>query len=79
MFYQICSDEGALGHKMAPPARVLGLNYRKIIQNLLLQNHLPQMLEIRYVALPSGPLLILYKSRSEGPNGRTPGTSGFEA
>ena len=28
---------------------------RKILKNLLLQNHLAQMLEIWYVALPSGP------------------------
>ena len=46
----------ALGYKMAPPQRVLGLNHRsrwKIFKNLL-QNHLPQMFEIRYVALPGG-------------------------
>ena len=44
---------------MAPPQRVLGSNHRnrrKIFKNLLFQNHLPQMLEIRYVALSSGPL-----------------------
>ena len=54
---------------MAPPQRVLGSNHRnrwKICKNLLLQNHLPQMLEIRYVALPSGPIPSLFKSRSEG-------------
>ena len=28
--------------------------HRQILKNLLLQNHLAQMLEIRYVALPSG-------------------------
>ena len=43
----------------------------KIFQNLL-QNLLPQMLEIRYVAVPSGPLPSLLKPsllkpRSEGP------------
>ena len=37
------------------------------IQNLLLKNCLPQMLEIRYVALPSGPILSFSKPRSEGP------------
>ena len=42
---------------MAPPQRVLGLNRRnrwKIFKSLLLQNHLPQMLEIWFVALPGG-------------------------
>ena len=47
---------------MAPPQRVLGSNHRN--KNLP-QNHLPQMLEIRYVALPSGPLPSLFKARSE--------------
>ena len=54
---------------MALPQRVLGSNHRnrwKISKNFLLQNHLPQMLEIRYVALSSGPLPRLFKSRSEG-------------
>ena len=32
VLYQICSDEGALGYKMATSARVLGLNHRKIIK-----------------------------------------------
>ena len=50
---------------MALPTRVLGF-IEKLLKNLLLQNHLPQMLEIRYIALPSGPLPILFKSRSEG-------------
>ena len=39
----------------------------KIFKIFLLQNHLAQMLEIRYVALPSGPLPILFKGRSQGP------------
>ena len=59
----------ALGDKMAPPERVLGSNHRNrwnIFKNLL-QNHLPQMLEIMYVALSSGPLPSLFKSKSEGP------------
>ena len=41
---------------MAPPQRVLGLNHRnrwKIFKSLL-QNHLPQMFEIWFVALPGG-------------------------
>ena len=60
----------ALGYKMAPPQRVLGSNHRnrwKILKNLLLQNHLPKMLDIRYIALPSGALPSLFKPRSEGP------------
>ena len=55
---------------MALPQRVLGSNHRKwwkIFKNFLLQNDLSQMLEIRYVALSSGPLPSLFKSRSEGP------------
>ena len=55
---------------MALPQRVLGSNHRnrwKIFKNFLLQNHLPQMLEIRFVALSSGPLPSLFKSRSNGP------------
>ena len=54
---------------MAPPQRVLGLNHRngwKIFKNVLLQNHLPQMLGIRHETLPSGALPSLFKSRSEG-------------
>ena len=56
---------------MAPPQRVLGLNHRNrwkiFFKNLLLQNHLPQMFEIRFVALPGGLLPSLFKSRFEGP------------
>ena len=51
---------------MVPPQRVLGLNHRnrcKIFKSLLLQNHLPQMFEIWFVALPGG-LFLLYRSRS---------------
>ena len=35
--------------------------HRKIFKNLLLQNHLAQMLKIWYVALPSGPLPSFFK------------------
>ena len=55
---------------MAPPQRILDLNHRnrwKILKNLLLQNHLPQMFEIRFVALPGGLLPSLFKPRLEGP------------
>ena len=38
--------------------------HRKILKNLLLQNHLAQMLEIWYVALPSGPIPSLFKPQS---------------
>ena len=44
---------------MVPPQRVLGLNHRnryKIFKSLL-KNHLPQMFEIWFVALP-GDLLF---------------------
>ena len=66
---------------MAPPQRVLGSNHSnrwKIFKNLL-QSYLPQMLKIRYVALPGGALPSLFKPTSEGPNGLTPGAPGFEA
>ena len=65
VFYQMCSNGGV---KMARPQRVLGLNHRNrwnILKNLL-QNHLPQMFEIRFVALPGGLLPSLFKSRFEG-------------
>ena len=65
-----------LGYKMAPPQRVLASTHRnrwKIFRNLL-QYHLHQMLEIRYVALPSGTLSNLFKSRYEYAR-----THGFEA
>ena len=67
---------------MAPPQRVLGLNHRnrwKIFKNLLLQNHLPQMFEIRFVALPGGLLPSLVKPRFEGPKWPYPRAPGFEA
>ena len=46
---------------MALPKRVLGLNDRsrwKIFKSLL-QNHLPQMFEIWFVALPGGLLFAM--------------------
>ena len=55
---------------MASPLRALGLNHRnrwKILKNLLFQNHLPQMFEIRFVAFPGGLLPSLFKPRLEGP------------
>ena len=47
---------------MSAHQRVLGLNYRnrwKIFKSLLLQNHLPQMFEIWFVALPGGLLFAM--------------------
>ena len=47
-----------VGYKM----RVLGLNHRnrwEIFLSLLLQNHLPQMFEIWFVALPGGLLCAM--------------------
>ena len=46
---------------MASPQRVLDLNHRnryKIFKSLL-QNHLPQMFEIWFVALPGGLLFAM--------------------
>ena len=40
--------------------------HRKVLKNLLLQNHLAQMLEIWYVALPSGPLPIFVQMKVPG-------------
>ena len=56
------------GPKCTRPG-VLCSNHRnrwKILKNLL-QNHLLQMLEIRYVALSGGLLPSSFKRRSEGP------------
>ena len=50
-----------------PWAGGLGFETRKILKNLLLQNCLAQMLEIWYVALPSGPLPSLFKWWPQGP------------
>ena len=71
----------ASGSKQVLPREVLGLNHRdtlKMLKDLLLQNHLAQMLEMWYVALPG----VLYQVRSnEGPmmhNGPYPRDTGFE-
>ena len=40
--------------------------HRKILKNLLLQNHLAQMLEIWYVTLPRGPLPISVQMKVPG-------------
>ena len=48
--------------------RVLGLNHRnrwKIFKSLLLQNHLPLMFEIWFVALPGGLLVAMYRKNSK--------------
>ena len=41
--------------------------HRKIFENLLLENHLAQMFEIRFVALLGGLLPSLFKPGFEGP------------
>ena len=67
---------------MAQPQRVLGLNHRngwKIFKKFVLQNHLPQMFEIRFVALPASLLPSLFKPRLEGPKWPYPRGPGFEA
>ena len=69
----------ALGSKMAPPKSIIGSNHRntwKIFNNLFLQNHLPLVLEFRYVAMPSSPF-----GSNQGPgvqNGPSPGAPRFE-
>ena len=57
------------GSKMVLRQGVLGSIteiHRKIFKNLLIQNHLAQMLEIWYVALPSGPLPIFVQMMVPG-------------
>ena len=69
------------GYKMAPPLRVLGLSHRnrwEIFKNLLLQNHLPKMLEIRYVALPSGLYKVCSNQGLRIQHGPTPGAPVFK-
>ena len=54
---------------MVLPQGVLGSIieiHRKMLKNLLLQNHLAHMLDIWYVALPSGPLPIFVKMKDPG-------------
>ena len=55
VLYKVCSNEGPRVQDGLWPG-VLGSNHRNILKNLLLQNHLAQMFEIGYVALPSAPL-----------------------
>ena len=53
--------------------------HREILKTLLLQNHLAQMLEIWYVALPSGPVPIFIQIK--GPrvqDGPAPGGPRFK-
>ena len=53
------------GSKMAPRQGVLGSNHRNIFKNLL-QNHLAQMFEIWYIALPGGPLTKFVQMKVPG-------------
>ena len=65
---------------MAPPQRVLGLNHRnrwKIFKNLL-QNHLPQMFEIRFVALPGVFYQVWSNQGLRVQSDHTPGAPEFE-
>ena len=64
VLYQFCSNERPRVQDGFWPG-VVGSSHtkihRKILKNLFLQNHLAQMLEIRYVALSGGLLPILFK------------------
>ena len=54
VFYQVCSNVGPRVQNGSKPG-VPGLKHRnslKSIKNLLLSNHMAQMLEICYIALP---------------------------
>ena len=81
VLYQVCSN-GAPGSQIAPGQVALGLNHRntqkKSIQNLLLQNHLAQMLEILVCSLPSDPLPGLSPDEGlrvqNGPTQKGPGS-----
>ena len=56
VFYQVCSNQGPsfLDCPGARGSKVETIEiHSKILQNLLLQNHLAQMIEISYVALSS--------------------------
>ena len=52
--------------------------HKKILKILLLQNHLAQVLEICYVALPSGPLPRMFKSKVPGSKVARPGGPRFK-
>ena len=52
---------------MSPRQGILDSNRMDILKNILLQNHLEQILEIWYVALQKGVLPSLFKRRSKGP------------
>ena len=64
VLYQVCSNEGP-GVQDGPLPEGLRCEPLKYIEkykkNPLLQNHLAQILEIGYKALPSGPLPSLSK------------------
>ena len=71
----------ALGSKMASPQRTLGSNHTNrwnIFKNLLFQNHLPPMLEIRYVDTRHC-LVVCSNEVPRVQNGLTPGAPVFEA
>ena len=63
----MCSN-GGVQYVSAPESpRFDHRNRPNILKNLLLLNHLPQMFEISFVALPGGLLPSLFKPRFEGP------------
>ena len=66
--YQVCSNGGP-GVQNGPAQDNPRFESWKYFENIhfFLQHHLPEMLEIRYVALPSGSLPSLFKPRSQGP------------
>ena len=57
--YHVCSN-GSPGVKSGPVAGGLDFKNEILLKNLL-RNHLAQILEIWYVALPSGLLTSLFK------------------
>ena len=67
VLYQVCSTQGPRAQDGPAPGvggGGIGSNHRNTLnafKNLLLQNHLACMFEIMNVALPSGPLLSLFK------------------
>ena len=63
ILYQVCSNEGPRIQDGPAPGVLCSSHTAtlKNIQNFLLQNHLALMLEMGYVALPSGPTPILFK------------------
>ena len=62
----MCSNGGVQNGPTPESPRFGHRNRWKIFKNLL-QNHLPRIFEIRFVALPGGLLPSLFKPGFEGP------------